>query len=212
MTSRRRFIQSGIAVSAIASPVLSVLPSIARATGVAALRLDCFVFDNRFAEAVELARHAAHLGIPLAETSGDLTDLWYDRLDLQWKDAPAALAGITTRRGLFVLETLAADHGMRVAYRGEHGVAQGAYIAHRLFGPEPLIAQARSSPDGGVFGSARTFAALGEQLARAMTCCPIGTLTAADVSLRTPAEESPARDEPLFSWIIAPRSVVALAV
>lgn len=131
MTNRRQFIQSGLALTAVSSSVLAVLPAGVGATGNAeALRLERFVFDNRFAVAVEIAQQVARQGIPLAETSGDLTDLWYDYLEPRWKTAPEALAGVTTRYGLFVLETLAADHRMRVVYRAEHAAAQHERIAH----------------------------------------------------------------------------------
>jgi hypothetical protein len=93
------------------------------------IRLQRFVFDNRFAEAVAAARHAARRGIPLAEFAGDLTPLWYDDLDLEWRRAPMTLAGVTTREGLFVLETLAVDRGMRVAHRGAHGAAKEGHTA-----------------------------------------------------------------------------------
>jgi hypothetical protein len=157
VTNRRQFLLSGLAASASAA-ALSILPAGAKisqtpatiATVARSLSLERFIFDNRFAESVEAARVAAARGIPLAETAGDLTSLWYHDLDLRWKRAPMALAGMTTRGNLFVLETFAADRGMRVLSRREHGTAQAT--------------------DG----------------------------------------VSPA--EPLFSWIIAPRSAVAAAV
>ena len=55
----------------------------------------------------------------MAAFDGDLTRLWYERLDLSWKRAPMTLGGVTTAGGLFVLETLAADRGMRVIERVE---------------------------------------------------------------------------------------------
>jgi hypothetical protein len=75
------------------------------------------VFDRRFADARVAAVRSAADGIPTAGFAGDLTQLWYDRLDLQWRHAPMTLAGVTTAGGLFVLATLAADRGMRVVER-----------------------------------------------------------------------------------------------
>lgn len=157
MTNRRQFLLSGLAASAATAAALSILPAGAKtaqtpaaiATVARSLNLERFVFDNRFAESVEAARIAAARGIEVAETAGDLTSLWYHDLDLRWRRAPMALAGMTTRGNLFVLETLAADRGMRVLSRREHGVAQ--------------------------------------------------------------ATDGVSRAEPLFSWIIAPRSAVAAA-
>jgi hypothetical protein len=199
MTNRRRFIQSGLAVSATSWIAASAFSAPVGAAGTPAVRLDRFVVDTRFAEAVETALHAAYQEIRLAETSGDLTDLWYDDLDLQWKKAPMALAGMTTQSALFVLETLAADRRMRVVYRGEHGVPQGGRVAHVLTGPADLLARATPAPDVSSWESL---------LGRAMTQCPAGKPAAATLEWTTPAHAS-TREEPLFSWIIAPRTSVA---
>jgi hypothetical protein len=169
---------------------------------VASLRLERFVFDNRFAAAVELARHVADHGIPLAETSGDLSDLWYHELDLRWKQAPMALAGMTTRGGLFVLETLAADHRMGVVYRGTHSVSQEGRAAHVLSGPARLVARAAANP-GTPFW---------EHLGRIMTECPQDERRLTDVTLTTGAAQAQGREESLYSWIIAPRSPASATV
>ena len=199
MANRRQFIQSGVALSALSSSVLAALP--AGSSDAAPLRLERFVFDNRFVEAVEVARYAASLRVPLAETSGDLTDLWGNELQPAWRQAPAAFAGITTRQGLFVLETLAADHRMRVVYRGEHAVAHGGCIAHVLTGPADLVADATPGPD-----AALLWAPL---LGRAMARCPQGRSAPPTLALTTSAGGVVDRDEPLFSWIIAPRTAAA---
>jgi hypothetical protein len=158
------------------------------------------VFDGRFTEATQIAQYAAREGIALAETSGDLTDLWYDHLDLRWKKSPTALAGMTTQRGLFVLETLAADRGMKVVYRGRHGVARNGSVAHSLVGPADLIAMATPGRDGSVWVPL---------LGRAIARCPVGRAGVARLESTTPAVGGATRDEPLFSWIIAPRSSAA---
>ena len=199
MANRRQFIQSGFALSALSLTGIPAVSARTVASELPSLRLERFVFDSRFAPAVELARHAAHDGIPLAEMSGDLMDLWYDELDLRWKKGPMALAGMTTRGGLFVLETLAADHRMRVVYRGEHAVSQDGAVEHILSGPAPLIARAIPNPDTSFW----------ESLGRAMTRGPSDRRPVSELNLRTAAVSAPARDEPLFSWIIAPRSPAA---
>jgi hypothetical protein len=175
VTSRREFLQSGMVVSAAFTGALTLLP--ADAAHAAPLRLERFVFDRRFPEAVEAARLAAARGIALAATADDLTSLWYHDLDLRWKRAPMALAGLTTKGALFVLETFAADRGMRVLYRGEHGVVDASRVPkHTLAGRADLFADLMP------------------------TALVQGTRAVAD------------RDEPLCSWIIAPRSAVAAAV
>jgi len=154
---------------------LTLLP--ADSARAAPLRFERFVFDSRFPAPVQAARLAVARGIALAETAGDLTSLWYHELDLRWQRAPMTLAGLTTKGALFVLETFAADRGMRVLYRGEHG-AVGA-------GRAPL----------------HTFAGRADLFADLMPAALLPhTRAVAD------------RDEPLCSWIIAPRSAVAAAV
>jgi hypothetical protein len=124
MTNRREFIASSLLVSGA-----SLLPPIsAQAAGSELLAhdVDCFVYDLRFAEARALAEQASQRGIAPAPTTGDLMTLWYDYLDLRWKRAPMTLAGLTTHKGLFVLETLAADHGMHVVWRADLTQAEAA--------------------------------------------------------------------------------------
>lgn len=117
MTNRRQFIQSGLAFSALSITELLPLRDAVAASSTPSVMLENFVFDNRFAFAVDLARQAGQQGVPLAEMSGDLTDLWYNRYSLQWKQHPMTLAGVTASDGLFVLETLAGDHGMHVIHK-----------------------------------------------------------------------------------------------
>lgn len=114
-----------------------------------------------------------------------------------------ALAGITTKQGLFVLETLAADYRMRVVYRGEHSVPRAGRVAHSLAGPADLIARVTPGLDAPVWGAA---------LGQAMTQCPIGEPSVARLELTISADRGLVREETLFSWIIAPHSSVALMV
>src|SRR5690606_26461072 len=128
---------------------------------------------------------------------GDLTALWYDDLDLAWKRGPMTLAGVTTGHGLFVLETLAADRGMRVVYRGRHDAPVGGRIAHVLSGPSATLERIEPSP-------ASVWWALGDALTR---YTPSRAL--ANREYVTPHVGAPGRIEPLYSWIIAPRSPAA---
>ncbi len=124
MADRRQFLQAGLVLSAtVAAGGPRLAGAGAAKIGVPPLRH--FVFDNRYAEAVAMARSMQRI-VPPAEMHGDLTYLWLQQLQPQWRQAPQALAGMTTAQGLFVLETLAADHRMRVVYRGEQGALQFA--------------------------------------------------------------------------------------
>jgi hypothetical protein len=82
---------------------------------------------DRFAPARQMPQRMSLQGILLGEYSGDLTDLWYNHLDLQWRKSPMILAGMTTRESLFVLKTLATDHRMRVVRRDKLPMPDSAY-------------------------------------------------------------------------------------
>jgi hypothetical protein len=208
-------LQSSFAASAAFAGALSALSSRAErvvaesdgTSGPAPLRLERFIYDERFAEAAAAARRAAAHGAALAATTGDVTSLWYDDLDLRWRRAPMTLGGVTTRGALFVLETLAADRGMRVLYRGEHDVASRDGVTHALAGPESVLgAIARSNESWPL------------ALGRALAACATSTAPGSGAgfgrfSWRSPADTAGAapngpRAEPLHSWIIAPRSAV----
>jgi hypothetical protein len=167
----------------------------------ASLALERLVFDVRFAESGAIAEHVKPLGIRLSPVADDLMRLWYDELDLAWREKPMALAGVTLADALFVLETFALDRGMHVVYRGEHGLVEGGRIVHRLAGPAPLIEQLTPLPQD--WESA---------LARALTECPLGAPQTARAELVGPGRELSLRDAPLYSWIIAPRAAVATRV
>jgi hypothetical protein len=118
VTNRRQVLKWAAAASAAATGVLSVRASAATSPE-SSRPIELFVFDRRFADARAAAARRAANGVEAAGFAGDLTQLWYDRLDLRWQRAPMTLAGVTTAGGLFVLATLAADRGMRVIERAE---------------------------------------------------------------------------------------------
>jgi hypothetical protein len=118
------------AASAAATAGVSLHASAARSREISR-PIELFVFDRRFADARAAAERRAANGVETAGFDGDLTNLWYDCLDLSWRAAPMALAGVTTSSALFVLETLANDRGMRVAERTE--------LSAQTPGGEPLF-------------------------------------------------------------------------
>ena len=145
MANRRDVLKAGAvlpAVSLAAAPFASALGAAAQS-----LSLERFVFDVRFAESGAIAEHVERPGVPLAPIADDLMTLWYDELDLAWRKAPMALAGVTLADALFVLETFALDRGMHVVYRGEHGLVEDGRIVHRLAGPAPLIERLSPLPE-----------------------------------------------------------------
>jgi hypothetical protein len=75
------------------------------------------IFDERFAPGREFALESARRGWITRAIRGDVTHVWYHELAVRWRQGPAAIAGATTARSLFVLERLAWDIGMRVTVR-----------------------------------------------------------------------------------------------
>jgi hypothetical protein len=197
LTNRREVLRAATTLPFAAAPLAHAL-----AAATAPLRLERFVFDVRFAESGAIAEHMERLGVPLAPTADDLMSLWYDELDLAWRKAPMALAGVTLADALFVLETFALERGMHVVYRGEHGIVENERIAHGLAGPAQLLEQL-SPPVQAPWEGA---------LAMALTQCPLGSPAVARSQLETEGAALSLRDAPLHSWIIAPRAAVTVRV
>lgn len=108
--SRRTLIKCSVLTSAAA-----LLPGLGVSKpDLADLSIERFIFDSRFNAAIDAARRAQSHGIELSEVSGDVTSLWYDDLNLQWKAHTMTLAGLTGEDVLFVLATLAPEYRMRV--------------------------------------------------------------------------------------------------
>jgi hypothetical protein len=74
------------------------------------------VFDERFNAPRAFAAGAPERGIPAAAIRGDVTSLFFNDLDLRWKQGPVRLAGYTMPSSLFCLDLLARDRGMRLSY------------------------------------------------------------------------------------------------
>ncbi len=140
--NRRDVFRGAAALPLVASPFAQVFA--ADEAGV--LALERFVFDVRFAEAGAIAAQIEKVGVALAPVADDLMSLWYDELDLAWRKAPMALAGVTLAETLFVLETFALDRVMHVVFRGEHSVVSDGKIAHRFAGPAALVERLKPLP------------------------------------------------------------------
>lgn len=197
MANRRELIKAGLFVTAGLANGLWVAPSEAKTVRPLRLRLERFVFDARFDEAAELARYVGCYDVPLQQTSGDMTELWYDHLAPSRPSPRIALAGITGADAFFVVERAAADHRMRLVYRGEHAPARDGLVAHDLSGPGRLVAEvaanAKPSLDAAV-------------LARAMVACPAAASGRETFRTVGPASAGARRTEKLVSWIFAPRA------
>ena len=112
MASRRTFLKA-CAASAIAGPIASQAATVSN-TAAPHYRA---VFDERFEHARTFAAQASERGITIAAIRGDITKLFFEDLDLRWKQGPVVLTGYTTPESLFCLDLLARDRGMRVTQR-----------------------------------------------------------------------------------------------
>ena len=200
MLNRRDVLRSGAALPALSFAALPFANALAAADG-SVLTLERFIFDVRFAEPGTVAKVVEQHGVRLAPIADDLMTLWYDELDLAWRKAPMAVAGVTLVETLFVLETFALDRNMHVVYRGEHGLVENGRIEHRFAGPAPLIE--RLQPLAAPWESS---------LAAALLACPLGAPEIVRAESVSDGAALSLRDMPLVSWIIAPRAAVASKV
>ena len=95
------------------------------------------VFDERFEGARAFATQATARATTVA-IRGDVTKLFFNDLDRQWKLGPVWLVGFTTPASLFCLHLLARDRGMRLRFcrtkpnrKAVLGVLDGALLASR---------------------------------------------------------------------------------
>ena len=204
--SRRRFMKSGIAVSAAAS--LAAVPSVSRATSSdplgLKLPLHLALFDTRFPAAHAFARALAIRGVTLAPFDGDVTPVWFEQLDPVWRQYPLTVAGLTTEGALFCLEQLAWDNGMRVAYRGIHAASPDGGTDH------VLEASVHRSHDvqGRISGAQPWPAQVADIIANideAVSAFPSDAASRSQATYRTRSrpDRAPSR---LVSWLIAPKN------
>jgi len=92
--------------------------------------------DSRYAES---AAFAAQAGAPVFRIDGDVTALWYERLDRDWRTRQSVVAGLTGADALFCLERLAMDRGLRAVFKVERQPASGERpaLVHWIIAPKP---------------------------------------------------------------------------
>lgn len=193
MANRREFIQACIAASAVpASTALTWHPAVARASSPIFFRT---IFDERFPESVAFGEEADRLGETARTIKGDITQLWFNEIDVQWRKEPVAIAGLTTLGPLFCLERWGWDAGLRVVFRVEHSVVQGRF-QHKFSGPPNVQAEAESHVSGPDWAI---------RMARFAITCSHDMCTPSEISFSGHAGAlSTSEDEALISWVIAP--------
>lgn len=104
--SRRNFVKWGAVAPALGTGWRGAFAAMPQG-------LDAMLVDTRYPGALAVAGAA----LPVLRFAGDVTGVWYDRLDLRWRRPGFVLGGITGADALFVLETLANHRGRRVVSR-----------------------------------------------------------------------------------------------
>ncbi len=205
MTSRREFLQIGIAASAWplaaqAARAAGMPPDMEAAAGSHPVMLYKVLYDRRIAASVAFARRAEQDSVPTYAMDGDMTRFWYDDLHDRWRSGPAAVAGLTTHGALFCLERLAWDQGMRVVFRAVHTPTDSGVLRHELSGPAGVLSAAQAALGRSAWSEALAEVAMG---------MPTGKSEI--ISRRTTAPghlELPEHAESLYSWVIAPAAEI----
>jgi hypothetical protein len=196
MTNRREFIQQGVALSAapfVLRPVVGVTAQTERLSPVLA------IFDHQYVESRFFASALATRGVPTHGINGDVTALWYNDLYHRWAAGPSPIVGLTGASSLFCLEQLAWAVERRVVFRAEHRQLADDGIEHRLTGPEPHPASSRDIDSNWPLWSATVVQTLPARLRRGVK------FDARAVGSAHP--ESAVWEEPLVTWVIAPKPV-----
>jgi hypothetical protein len=142
MTNRREILQAALAAAA----VLPGFKALAAAPG--SMPLYKVLYDPRTPAGLAFAASAKRSGSPLHATRGDVTDVWFNELQPQWRQHRTATAGLTDFHSLFVLDMMARDAGMRAVYIATHRLCGRDRFEHRLFGPHELVRQSSLVTDG----------------------------------------------------------------
>jgi hypothetical protein len=108
----RREVLKGAAAAPLAAGALGWSP----ASAAPPRALDLAIYDARFPVAQGLAAALGRARVAAHAISGDVTEVWYRRLDRRWRERPMRIGGLTDAAALFVLERLAWDQGLRVAW------------------------------------------------------------------------------------------------
>lgn len=153
-------------------------------------------FNDRHSAGRAFGRSMAAAGYNTVSVGDDVTDFWYHDLHQQWRQQPAAIAGLTSLRAAFCLEGLAGDVWMRPVYRGEHDLAPNGVWRHRFQG-EQAITDSAVVLDGS--------ADWGDGIARILRAAAGRRMAQVRPLISAAAPHSAGAAEPLISWLIVPR-------
>lgn len=153
-------------------------------------------FDERFAACTAFAEEIKRRGLVTQGIRGDITDIWFKDLYYQWKQGPAAIAGMTAPGAIFCLEMLARDARMRVALRVDHRIE--GQMEHEYSGPEKLLMRVQDSA-----ASAQQWPV---SMAELVAQFPAERGAATAARFTSQAYGSGENTEHLVTWVIAPHA------
>ncbi len=200
MTTRREFLQAGIAVPLVAGVFASdqTAADSASAARPTALPLYKAVFDERFPESAAFAAEMQRLGVATHGIAGDMTDLWYYDLHPRWMKTPVPIAGLTAHGPLFCLERLAWDHGMRVTFRAEHRFRPDGCVEHVISADESVLRDAGALRTAGSNWS--------KHIAGLVNRCGQTRVETRPAIVTALGQPRATEQDPLYSWVISPRA------
>jgi hypothetical protein len=141
MRNRREFLQIGLASSAL--PLIAGEQREPSFHGrVSREPLHEVIVEMSSPLALAFRAAAVELGLDANGIHDDISDLWYHKLDRQWRSTTTTLAGITLSTSLFCLETFARDYGMHVWFRALHNRTANGQAERVMSGDERLVEQA----------------------------------------------------------------------
>lgn len=196
---RRSFLKSGVLGSSL--PLLGGLAPYGLADALALGQfgeLALSVSDSRFEASRRFGAEARRSGIAHAAIAGDVTGLWFEHLDPQWRRQPSIIAGMTARQPLFCLERLAWDRGLRVVLRVEHEWQSDGSVRHSLSAPPHQLQSIATLLEGRQDWS--------ERLLRLTAACSwgLGQGACQTRQVASPASRAVGLPTPLVTWVIAP--------
>ena len=197
MTNRRQFLTIGIAAAVWPGIVSGAegFSTLAPAAKPARLPLYKAIYDTAYAPAVDFAGRMRRQGVAVHAIEQDITSVWFNDLELQWRRSPAAIAGLTAPEALFCLEHLAWNHRMRVVFRVTHQRGADGVIEHHIRAPQDVLRYFKDTlDDGHGWGASMAELAIHSRQDHAS-----GT-----ENLTRGSRGGDVQGLPLVSWVIAP--------
>ena len=197
MPSRREFVQSGMALAALAACTLPAEGALRALEGRRAERRRLFkvLFDRHTAEGRSFGAEAFGLGLPACAVDSDIGSVWMHEIEPQWRRAQEGIAGLTRGAPLFCLELLARDYGMGLVHRVRHVRDADGNVRHTSTLNRSL------SPDweATLAAAGRSWAVAAAGLAISCEASALRDGDLVDLSLQSESGETA-----LYSWSMAP--------